>query len=184
MNDTPGEDTGFLKNEDCSTPKAAGQDTIVLELSQTLKDEKIVTSFTVKAYCIVVGLNHKYDKKIIVSTIYNKDWNKTIKSFSDCARKKGINHNHVLMLTDVLDNNWQGIIESQQECEEERNIISRELKQKKKVVEEVNKLNLTTKILHLINGKPILFKNFGTSSKLFKKTCLRFGLVLSLNYQY
>lgn len=90
MSDTPGEDIGVPNNEDRITPKAAGQDTIALELSQTLQNEQIVTSFAVKACCIVVGLNHKYDKKTIVSTIYNKDWNKTIKSFSDCARKKGL----------------------------------------------------------------------------------------------
>ena len=57
----------------------------------------------------MAGLNHKYDNKTIVSTIY-KDWIKIINSFSDCAKKKGINDKHILMLTDVLDENYERVM--------------------------------------------------------------------------
>jgi hypothetical protein len=63
MSDTSGDDIGVPNNEDRITPNAAGLDTITLELSEILQNKQIVTSFAVKAYCIVVGLNHKYDKK-------------------------------------------------------------------------------------------------------------------------
>ena len=61
----PGKDIDFQKNEDSSTQKTSAKDSIALPLSETLQNEQIVTSFTVnkKTGSIIVGLNHKYEKK-------------------------------------------------------------------------------------------------------------------------
>jgi hypothetical protein len=77
-----------------------------------LQNEQIVTSFTVnkKTGCIIVGLNHKYEKKTVVSSVY-RDWPKTINAFSTCAKKKGVDTKHILMLTDTLDDNFELVIE-------------------------------------------------------------------------
>ncbi|MBV9179099.1 MAG: hypothetical protein JO297_18875, partial [Nitrososphaeraceae archaeon] len=173
MGDTLGEELGVPNNEEHSTPKDSGKDTIALAINDTLQKEQILTSFTVKACCIIVGLNHKYDKKTIVSSIY-KDWNKTIKSFSDCARKKGINNNHILMLIDVLDNNWERIIDIQQQGEEERKnkerkFVSRELKQKKKVVEEVKKLKSDNKNITFDEWKAKLVEKYQILQQVVQK---------------
>lgn len=64
------------------------------------------------------------------------------------------------MLTDVLDNNYQGIIDSQQQGEEERKIVSRERKQKKKVVEEVNKLKSDNKNITFDKWKANLIQKY------------------------
>ena len=66
MSDTPVDDIGVPNKEDDNAPKDSGKDTIALDLNDTLQKEQIVTSFTVnkKTRCIVVGLNHKYEKKM------------------------------------------------------------------------------------------------------------------------
>ena len=63
-----------------------------------LKEEQIVTKFVAKptngkrvhAGFIELELNHKYDRKTIISDIYDDNWIKTIKLFSDRAKQKGI----------------------------------------------------------------------------------------------
>jgi len=49
-----------------------GNRAIKLDISKALRDEETVTSFKVipTTQCIVVGLNHKYEKKTIVCTVY------------------------------------------------------------------------------------------------------------------
>lgn len=84
---------------------------ISLKLHEEIKQEEIVSSFELnkKTHCIIAVLNHKYKPKTIVSTVY-KDWISTIKVFCDQATSKGVDKKHLLMLTDVLDNSSQTII--------------------------------------------------------------------------
>ena len=49
-------------------------------------------------------------KKAVVSPVY-KDWLKTIDFFSTCAKKKGVDIKHILVLTDTLDDNHERVIE-------------------------------------------------------------------------
>ena len=63
-----------------------------------------------KSQSIVVRLNHKDKQMTVVSTLYS-DWNKTINSFSVRAKEKGVDNNHVLMLTDALDDNNGKVME-------------------------------------------------------------------------
>lgn len=85
---------------------------ISLELTEKLQREQILTSFEVntKTKCIIAGLNHVYDRKTVVSNIY-QDWIKTIDGFATRAKKKGISDTHIIMLTDALDNNNEKVLQ-------------------------------------------------------------------------
>ena len=62
-----------------------------------------------KTKCIEARLNHVYDNKTIISTIY-QDWIKTIDTFAARAKKKGISAKHIIILTDTLDDNNEKVI--------------------------------------------------------------------------
>ena len=85
---------------------------ITLDISESLQQQHILTAFVVnnKTGCIIVSLNHVYDKKTIVSNIY-QDWIKTIDAFATRAKEKGISDEHISMLTDVLDNNNEKVMQ-------------------------------------------------------------------------
>jgi len=72
----------------------------------TLDCKGIVIHFIVNGNtkCIEAKLNHAYNNKTIVSTVY-RDWNKTIDTFVFKAKKKGVHDEDILMLTDILDEN-------------------------------------------------------------------------------
>ncbi|MGA9172167.1 MAG: hypothetical protein WBZ20_18670 [Nitrososphaeraceae archaeon] len=112
-NGTTDKDIG-LSNRDSRSEdgNTLDEDTIALDLNDTLQKEQIVRSFTVnkKSQSIVVRLNHKDKQMTVVSTLYS-DWNKTINSFSVRAKEKGVDNNHVLMLTDALDDNNGKVME-------------------------------------------------------------------------
>ncbi len=84
---------------------------IVLELSPKLQQEQIVTSYTydLKTNSIVLELNHKYDKTII-SEIVKDDWAKTIERFEHEMKRKGVSQEHITMITDVAENQYQDIL--------------------------------------------------------------------------
>jgi hypothetical protein len=88
---------------------------INLQLPERLKNENIVTTFLVKTdrngrHLVTLELNHKYEKKTIVSDIHSDSWIKTITNFSDRAKRKGVLPEHIEILTDTLDNNHERII--------------------------------------------------------------------------
>jgi hypothetical protein len=85
---------------------------ITLELSPKLQQEQIVTSyiFDLKINSIVVELNHKYDKKTIISKIVKDDWTKTIEKFQSQMRQSGVSQEHITMITDVAESQYQSIL--------------------------------------------------------------------------
>lgn len=88
-------------------------DTIVtLELSPRLQQEQIVTSYTydLKTNSLVVELNHKYDKKTIISKILKDDWAKTIEKFQVQMKQSGVSQKHITMITDVAESQYQFIL--------------------------------------------------------------------------
>jgi hypothetical protein len=114
MNNTSDEDKDFStdSSKDGSNDDVSNKHIIALVLRDDLQKEQIVTSFAVrkKTKCIEVKLNHTYENKTIVSTIY-PDWIKTVDTFTIRAKKKGISEKHIIMLTDTLDDNNENIIE-------------------------------------------------------------------------
>lgn len=87
-------------------------DILHLDLLGILQNENFITHFVAdkKARCLDVRLNHIYSDKIIVSRIY-PDWVKTTDTFVIRAGNKGISKEHIVMLTDTLDNNYKKILE-------------------------------------------------------------------------
>jgi hypothetical protein len=114
MNNTSDKDKDFStdSSKDGNNDDISNKHIIVLDLRDDLQKEQIVTSFNVrkKTKCIEVKLNHSYENKTIVSTIY-PDWIKTVDTFTIRAKRKGISEKHIIMLTDTLDDNNENIIE-------------------------------------------------------------------------
>lgn len=81
-----------------------------LDISESL--QQILTAFVVnsKTGFIIASLNHVYDKRTIVSDIY-QDWTKTIDAFVTRAKEKGISDEHIIMLTDALDDNNEKVMQ-------------------------------------------------------------------------
>jgi hypothetical protein len=85
-----------------------------LELTPKLNEAAIVDRFTFyrQTNSVCVLLNHAYDRKSIIFTIDNSNWNKTIDIFKKRLKQKGIiNQEHILLLLDVLDDNYESILE-------------------------------------------------------------------------
>jgi hypothetical protein len=86
--------------------------TILLELTEKIQQEGIVISFAKDKTTnnLILCLNHDYGKKKIVSPIY-KDWIKTTDTFARQMKVKGVKDDHVLQLVDILDNNFERVLE-------------------------------------------------------------------------
>src|SRR5919198_3774582 len=83
-----------------------------LELTPELKQAGIVNRFAyyTKTNAILVLLNHHYNSKSIVFSVYKKDWNKTHSIFEKQLKQKGIDKKHIPLLLDILDQNYQAIL--------------------------------------------------------------------------
>ncbi|MGA9841452.1 MAG: hypothetical protein WBQ25_03985, partial [Nitrososphaeraceae archaeon] len=106
------------KDKDDNNNNGKRDSLIFLLPTGKLKEEEIVTKFIAKptnskkgsAGFIELELNHKYDRKTIISDLYDDNWSKTIKQFSDRAKQKGVSKEHILLLTDLMDDNASKII--------------------------------------------------------------------------
>jgi hypothetical protein len=85
---------------------------ITLELSPKLQQEQIVTSYIcdLKTNSLALELNHKYDKKTIISKIVKDDCTKSIERFEHEMKRKGVSQEHIAMITDVAENQYQDIV--------------------------------------------------------------------------
>jgi hypothetical protein len=83
-----------------------------LELTPRLQKEGIVNRFIFyrQTSSIQVLLNHQYESKSIVASINVKDWNSVHETFEKALKRKGIKQHHILLLSDVLDDNYHIII--------------------------------------------------------------------------
>jgi hypothetical protein len=86
--------------------------TVTLELSPKLHQEQIVTKYILdlNTNSLVLELNHKYNKKTIISKIVKDDWTKTIKKFQGQMKQSGVSQEHITMITDVAENQYQDIL--------------------------------------------------------------------------
>lgn len=86
---------------------------IVLELTDELRQQEIITSFVYdkKNKLLILSLNHKYNKKTIPSPVFENSWQKTVKTFVQQAEQKGVDKDHVNQICDAVDNNWETILD-------------------------------------------------------------------------
>jgi hypothetical protein len=95
--------------------KNNNDDIIELELSPTLKQSGIVTSFVLHRTnkAIELILNHTYESKTVVYPIEidksSFNWTKFTDGFGAILRRKKIEQEHVRMLSNALDDNWKKI---------------------------------------------------------------------------
>ena len=94
-------------------------------------------------------------------------WIKTIESFSACAKKKGVDKEHIMMLTDMLDDNHERIIGCLLSPENDNSIDEEEDDNKVKehtvykysqgipLAEEIV-LDDKNMFLQIIDGKPVI----------------------------
>jgi hypothetical protein len=126
MNNTSNKDKGF------STDSTSGEnDTsyekglLMLDHVEGLDKEKITTHFAANKHtrCLEIMLNHIYANKKIITRIY-ADWTKTLEFFTRRARDKGVSQEHIMMLTETLDNNYQKVLDYVFEKDEMKEQIS------------------------------------------------------------
>ncbi len=90
---------------------------IPLELSDDLKQEEIVTRFVKdkRTNSLILSLNHKYKQKNLVFTIpaVNKiDWTSTMTKIIKSLKANGISLEHIVMLEDVIQTNYEIVLET------------------------------------------------------------------------
>ena len=100
---------------------------VELELTPELEQSGIGGRFAFYAdtNAIHISLNHQYTRKSIVFSVDKKDWNKTHNIFEKQLKQKGISKEHIMQLSDVLDNNHEVILslrdgEQEQEQQEQK----------------------------------------------------------------
>src|SRR5215212_9878590 len=105
MNNTSDKDIGFSSS---NSNAGVNSNIISLELSEDLRNEGIVTSFTInkKINSLILSLSDNYGKKTIICPIY-LDWHKTIQTFNKRLKSKGVKKEHITNLEDTLDNNFE-----------------------------------------------------------------------------
>jgi hypothetical protein len=113
-----------------SSPSHDNDNIIILELTEGVKQEEIVSTFVfdTEIDSLSIELNHKYSKKKITSSI-ESTWPKTIDTFIRQLKRKKISPEHITMLCDVADNAGEKILkrrrnkqaEEEQEEEDKQN---------------------------------------------------------------
>jgi DNA replicative helicase MCM subunit Mcm2 (Cdc46/Mcm family) len=84
---------------------------IVLELTDEIKNEQIVTSFfsSFNSKSVIVQLNHRYENKTIESPVTPEDWKLTNERFGDILKSKGVIEEDRTKLLRLLNYNASGI---------------------------------------------------------------------------
>ena len=176
-NERQEDDNKPSENIDSKDNVSPSNDIITLEKG-SLDHKGIVTHFIVngRTKCIEAKLNHLYDNKTIVSTVY-RDYIKTVDTFVGRAKRKGISNDDILMLTDIIDENNSKVVA----CLDEGNTIDDDIQAidviKEKVVEpfldEVKTPYIAVRINEHIETMPIddqRFEDFvGASYYYYKK---------------
>jgi hypothetical protein len=96
---------------------------VELTLTPAMQETGIVERFNFypKTSGIMLVINHIYDRKLVVFNVNTKNWDFTSKNFKNKLKEKGItNKDHVKLLTEVLDNNYQEILSLHQQHKQEK----------------------------------------------------------------
>jgi hypothetical protein len=83
-----------------------------LDLSEKLAKQNIVESFDFNSHgYLVLRLNHEYERKTIPYQFDFNHYQKSLQSFEAKLENKGIGKEHATMLIDIVDNNYEQIID-------------------------------------------------------------------------
>ena len=94
---------------------AENSQSIPLALSDELMQEGIIEKFVKdnRINSVVLSLNHKYKKKNFIYPIpaaEKTNWTVTIEKIAKSLRTGGISPDHILMIEDVLNTNYEIVI--------------------------------------------------------------------------
>jgi uncharacterized membrane protein YheB (UPF0754 family) len=67
--------------------------------------------FDKKSKQLILSLNHKDKQKTIISPVLQSNWPKTIQKFKGQMTSKGVTENHADMISDIVDNNYEKILD-------------------------------------------------------------------------
>lgn len=85
---------------------------VELTLRPKLQETNMVENYSIRGDNIEILLNHVYDGVRIVFTVNRKVWQKNHDILETLLKKKGVTKKqHIGLLTDVLDDNYQTILE-------------------------------------------------------------------------
>jgi hypothetical protein len=125
---------------------------IPLILCPSLKETGIVKSFDIsrskKSISIVITLNGRYDNKTVICDFDRKSWGHSQKNMNEALKFKGIDNEHMRMLSDTLDDNHVRVntyLDSLDEEEKDDEIIRKE---STKVLQLIDELELITELFH------------------------------------
>ena len=81
---------------------------IPLQIGKKLLDEDIVQTFVkdTQTNSVILELNHKYEQTKVIVPIKIKNWLDIRKSFEEMLEEKGVSKEHILLLKNTLDNNF------------------------------------------------------------------------------
>jgi hypothetical protein len=88
---------------------------VPLELSEELKQAGIITKLVkdTRTNSVVLSLNHIYKQKTLIFPIppaKKIDWEATIDKITKSLRTNGISPEHILMIEDVLQTNYEKVL--------------------------------------------------------------------------
>ena len=128
---------------------------IILGLSDKAKEIAISCTYNVKTAHVAYLLNHKYDRKAVMSPI-GKDWSKNHKTLEDMLIRKRIEENDVTTLLDNMDDNYNKIVEAYASAQNENGGAGGKVKKSKTKQHYVQKYRGNDFLSEavIIEGKP------------------------------
>ncbi len=103
--------------------KKGSSNLISIELSEDLKKLGIITNFNFdkKSKLLILSLNHEHKGRTIISPVFQDDWLKTAQKFKGQMTSKGMTKDHADMICDIVDNNYQKILDISADANEADN---------------------------------------------------------------
>ena len=131
-----------------------------LEIGDKLLEQEIVQNFVydIQANSISCDLNHKYDRKKVIIPINIKKWDDVRKTCQKLCEEKGISTDHILLLLDSLDINFESIKKYYYDNNKKYAVAEEQKKQRLQLIEEGTQFVMSKyRFLTIEESKDILF---------------------------
>jgi hypothetical protein len=130
-----------------------------LVIPQKLQQEEIITSCKVDSKNIIIGLNHKYDKRTVISPIVKNSLPRTEILLEKELKRKGVSEDHIILIRNCIDMNYELIFDLQpvegegDEIEGSTNNTNSKSKSKIPTIQKYRNANLLAEAV-IIGDKP------------------------------
>lgn len=82
-----------------------------LVIPEKLQEMEIIMSCKADSKSIIVGLNHKYDRRTVISPIVKDDLPKTEIRLENELERKGVSEDHIVLIRNMIDENYELIFD-------------------------------------------------------------------------